>query len=58
MVNKRIGLAALVDFLRFNGYRLLPSNEEQITMVQQTAASDISEEEWIEWVERSVALQP
>jgi death on curing protein len=55
--NKRIGLAVLVDFLRLNGYRLLPPNKEQVAMVQQTAASQISEEEWTAWVERSVALK-
>jgi death-on-curing protein len=56
--NKRIGLAALVDFLNLNGFWLLPSNEEQIAMVQRTAASEVSEEEWTAWVERNVEPTP
>jgi death-on-curing protein len=52
--NKRIGLAALVDFLAFNDYRLTPAVDEQIEMVKKVAASEITEDEWTAWVERSV----
>jgi len=53
--NKRIGLAALVDFLALNGYMLNVAEEEQVTMVWRAAASEITEEEFTAWVERSVA---
>lgn len=52
--NKRIGLAALVDFLALNGYILDVPEQEQIVMVWHAAASEISEEEFAAWVERSV----
>lgn len=54
--NKRIGLAALNDFLGLNGHRLAVSQGERIEMVRRVAASEITEEEWTAWVERSVAL--
>ena len=53
--NKRIGLAALVVFLKLNGYGLVCAVQEEIGMVLRAAASEISEEEWTEWVVRSVA---
>ncbi len=52
--NKRVGLGALVDFLRLNGYKIGVSEEEQIAMIKRAAASEINEEEWTAWVERSV----
>jgi len=56
--NKRIGLVSMVAFLRLNGYALLVSEDEQVRMVLRAAASEISEEEWIGWVERSAKLLP
>lgn len=53
--NKRIGLAALVDTLGLNGHALTVAASEAETMVQRAAASEITEEEWTAWVERSVA---
>jgi death-on-curing protein len=53
--NKRVGLAALIAFLRLNGYRLNCPVEQEIVMVQKAAASDIDEAEWTAWVE-SVAV--
>ena len=44
-----------MGFLKLNGYRLVVSEEEQIDMVQRAAATDITQDEWIEWVKRSVA---
>jgi death-on-curing protein len=52
--NKRIGLAALVVFLRANGHVLTCSVEEEIAMVLRAAASEITEEEWTAWVVRNV----
>ncbi|MEO6803810.1 MAG: type II toxin-antitoxin system death-on-curing family toxin [Granulicella sp.] len=52
--NKRIGLAALVTFLKINGYRLTCSEVEETAMVLRAAASEISEEDWSAWVVRSV----
>ena len=53
--NKRIGLAAVVTFLRWNGYRLTSSEAEETAMVLRAAAGEINEEEWTAWVERVVA---
>ncbi len=54
--NKRIALAGLVTFLRWNGYRLTCSEVEETAMVLRAAASEISEEEWTGWVVRSVEV--
>jgi death-on-curing protein len=48
--NKRIGLAALVVFLEANKCRIACSVEEETAMVLRAAASEITEEEWAEWV--------
>jgi death-on-curing protein len=53
--NKRIALAALVTFLRLNGYRLTCTEAEETTMMLRAAASEITEEAFTAWVERSVA---
>ncbi len=53
--NKRIGLAALNGFLGLNGHRLAVSQDKRIEMVLRVAASEITEDEWTAWVERSVA---
>ena len=55
--NKRIGLAGLVTFLRWNGYKLTCSELEETATVQRAAASEISEAEWTAWVVRSVAAR-
>lgn len=52
--NKRIGLGAMVGFLRWNGYRLNCSEIEETAMVLAAAASEIPEEQWTAWVERTV----
>jgi death-on-curing protein len=56
--NKRIGLAALVAFLRLNGHRLAVSVADQVATVQRLAASEITEDEWTAWVERVIAPLP
>ncbi len=57
--NKRVGLGALVIFLRLNGHKIVVNEIEQIEMVLRTASSEITEDEWTAWVERSiVALNP
>jgi death-on-curing protein len=53
--NKRIGLAALVTFLKLNGYRLTCSEVEETAMILSAAASEITEDDFTAWVERSVA---
>lgn len=55
--NKRIGLAALVNFLHLNGYRLTAPVEERIAIVQRTAASELNEQQWTEWVERNAVTR-
>jgi death-on-curing protein len=52
--NKRIGLAALVDFLRLNGFRLAVAEQEQIATVWNVAAGEISEQQYTAWVERCI----
>jgi prophage maintenance system killer protein len=51
---KRVGLAALVAFLRLNGHRLICPVGEEIAMVQKAAASEVNEDEWTAWVESVV----
>jgi death-on-curing protein len=53
--NKRIGLAALVDTLAFNGYQLTASIDEQIAAVLAVASSEMSEAVWTAWVEANIA---
>ncbi|SNS32427.1 death on curing protein [Granulicella rosea] len=53
--NKRIGLVSLIVFLGANGYRSVKSPMEESAMVLRAAASEITEDEWTAWVERSVA---
>jgi death on curing protein len=55
--NKRAAFAGLTIFLELNGYRLTCSEVEETAMVLRAASSEISEEDWTAWVERSVALK-
>jgi len=55
--NKRIGAVALITLLDLNGFTLTCSEQEETDMVLRVAASQISEDEWTAWVERSVALK-
>ena len=54
--NKRSAFAAMDMFFELNGHRLTCSEVEETAMVLRAAASEITEEEWTAWVERSVAL--
>jgi death-on-curing protein len=53
--NKRIGLAALVVFVKANGFSFDSSPAEETAMVLRAAASEITEDEWTAWVSRVVA---
>jgi death-on-curing protein len=53
--NKRIGLGALVVFLKANGWWLTCSVWEDTGMVLRTAAGDLSEEEWKGWVVANIS---
>jgi death on curing protein len=53
--NKRAAFAGLTMFLELNGYQWTCSEVEETGMVLRATASEISEEEWMEWVGRSVA---
>lgn len=53
--NKRIGIAALVTFLKLNEHHLTCSEAEETAMVLHAAASEITEAEWVAWVKRVVA---
>jgi death-on-curing protein len=52
--NKRIGAAALFNFLRANGYKLTCSEREETEQVLRAAASEITEDIWTAWVESNV----
>lgn len=57
--NKRIGAAALFNFLKANGYKLSCSQLEETEQVLRVAASEITEETWTAWVEGNVkAIDP
>ncbi len=53
--NKRIGIAAVITFLKLNGFELTCSEVEETAMVLRAAASEMDEAEWTAWVMRSVA---
>jgi len=53
--NKRAGYAALVIFLDINGHRPTCSEVEETAMILSAAASEITEDEFTAWVERSIA---
>jgi death-on-curing protein len=53
--NKRAAFAALTIFLEINCFRLTCSEVEETAMILRAAASEIDEEEFAAWVERSVA---
>lgn len=48
--NKRIGLLVLVTFLDLNGFEVNRSLPETASVVQQVAASLMSEAAWTAWV--------
>jgi death-on-curing protein len=53
--NKRTAFAALTIFLDRNGYELKCTEVEETGMILRAAASEITEEQWIAWVERVAA---
>lgn len=53
--NKRSAFAVMVMYFQLNGHELTCSEVEETAMVLRAAASEITEEEWTAWVERSVA---
>lgn len=55
--NKRAAFAALTIFLEINGHQLVCSEVEETTMILRAAGSEMTEEEFGVWVERSVAPQ-
>ena len=53
--NKRIALAALTLFVERNGHHLLCTEVEETAAVLRAAAGQITEEQWVGWVESVVA---
>jgi death-on-curing protein len=53
--NKRSAFAALMIFLEINGHRITCSEVEETAMILRAAASEISEDELKDWVERNIA---
>lgn len=56
--NKRIGFAAMVTFLKLNGFELATTEVEETAMVLEAAASNLTEQQWIDWIERVVVATP
>jgi death on curing protein len=54
--NKRVGLAAVVAMLDMNGYILTADTDEQVDIVQKVAASEVTQQQWTEWLERNISL--
>ena len=54
--NKRAAFAGLSIFLDINGYQLRCSEVEETAMMLRATANEISEHEFAQWVERSIAL--
>lgn len=55
--NKRAAFAAMDVFFTINGFEFTCSEVEETAMVLRAAGSDITEEDWIHWVERVVKPQ-
>ncbi len=55
--NKRAAFAALTIFLEINGQQLTCSEVEETAMILRAAGSEITEDEFGVWVERSAAPQ-
>jgi death-on-curing protein len=56
--NKRVGLAALLVFLRINGVRLRVTEPQAVMMIEHLAAGGVSEEELAAWIrERAQAIE-
>jgi death on curing protein len=53
--NKRVGLAALLVFLRRNGYHLRITEAQAVVMIEQLAAGGVSEDELTAWVRERMA---
>ena len=49
--NKRIGVAAMILFLRANGFDLSGGVDEQEAVVLRVAAGEMPREEWAAWVQ-------
>jgi death-on-curing protein len=52
--NKRVSHAAMELFLRLNGYRLVGDVDEQERVFLAVAASEMTREEFIEWVREHI----
>jgi len=53
--NKRIALASTLVFLELNGWEWLATEVEESAQVLAAAAAEMSESEWIAWVQNSSA---
>ena len=53
--NKRVGIAAMITFLKLNGHHLTCSEVEETAMVLRAAASELTETDWTAWVGRVVS---
>ena len=48
---KRTGLLAMAVFLRVNGYELYPDAAEEVAIILELVAGELSDESLAEWVE-------
>jgi len=49
--NKRTGLLAMAVFLRLNGVELAPVEAEEVTVIMELAAGELSDEALAQWIE-------
>ena len=50
--NKRVALAVLETFLEVNGYMLVASDAEAVTVMWTLAAGNLSDDEFTAWVQK------
>lgn len=53
--NKRTGHAAMALFLALNSHQLTPDDDEQESVVLGVATGEMSRDDFVAWVERSLA---
>lgn len=55
--NKRIGFAALLIFLRRNGFRLVVDSAEAVRVIEGVAAGEVTEDALTEWIRDHIAAR-
>lgn len=53
--NKRVGTVLLELFLDLNGYELAASDEDMLPIMLGVAAGDVTDQQFISWVQQNTA---